>query len=166
MKNLTEYGDFKNKKHGTTTEETVNEGAQLFDQTWKVRTRVEIPTSLINAYIKKVKDESGEDVRKRWSEQELAEEITKYVTTSYLTIENLPTTIVTNASGEPKTQVQEEMPAETQVQPPAQATEPVNVQIESQPPAQPGTEAVAQTIPQAQKPAGQAQKPAQGAQQI
>ena len=173
MKNLTEYGDFKNKKHANeaVVEQQVNEGAQLFDaNVWKVRTRVEIPTSLINAYIKKVKDESGEDVRKRWSEQELAEEITKYVTTSYLTIENLPTSIVTNAAAEPKVQTQEEMPAETQVEPqaqaPAQAAEPVNVQIEPQAPvAQPAAQTVAQTVPQAQKPA-QAPKPAQGAQEI
>jgi hypothetical protein len=176
MKNLTDYNDFKNKKHLTesvqevvTEEVTVSvednevyEGAQLFDATWKVRTRVEIPTSLLNAYIKKVKDESGEDVRKKWSEQELAEEITKYVTTSYLTIENLPTTIVSNASSEPKVQTQEEMPVETQVQAPVQAEEPVNVQVETEAPAQ-GAQAVAQTVPQAQKPAqgGQAQAPAQ-----
>lgn len=172
MKNLTDYSDFRNKKHPAdqvvenvteTTPETINEGAQLFDNTWKVRTRVEIPTSLINAYVKKVQQDTGEDPRKKWSEQELAEEITKYVTTSYLTIENLPVTIVANASAEPKTQTQEEMPAETQVQPPAQATEPVNVQIEEAPAAQApaqGAETVAQTVPQAQKPA-QSQAPAQ-----
>jgi glucan-binding YG repeat protein len=186
MKNLTDYNDFKNKKQVAepiveqivesveeqvveTTEESVeelNEGAQLFDNTWKVRTRVEIPTSLINAYVKKVQQDTGEDPRKKWSEQELAEEITKYVTTSYLTIENLPTTIVANASAEPKTQTQEEMPAETQVQAPAQGGEEVNVQIEPAPQGQPapaqGAEAVAQTVPQAQKPAqAPAQKPAQ-----
>ena len=162
MKNLTEYNDFKNRKSGLESTETVNEGAQLFDDgnVWKVRTRVEIPASLINAYIKKVKDESGENVRAKWSDQELAEEITKYVTTSYLTIENLPTTIVSNASAEPQTQIQEEMPQETQVQPPAQATQPVNVEIETEAPVQvQNTEAAAQTIPQAQK-------PAQGAQEI
>ena len=167
MKNLTEYGDFKNKKH-IVVAGAVNEGAQLFDNTWKVRTRVEIPTSLINAYVKKVQQDTGEDPRKKWSEQELAEEITKYVTTSYLTIENLPVTIVANATAEPKTQIQEEMPAETQVQTPAQATQPVNVEIEPAPaqgaPAQ-GAAAVAQAIPQAQKPA-QGAAPAPPAQTI
>ena len=177
MKNLTEYGDFKNKKHLTeqvaepiveqTAEvveqpiEELNEGAQLFDSNvWKVRTRVEIPTSLISAYVKKVKDDTGEDCRTKWSEQELAEEITKYVTTSYLTIENLPVTIVSNASAEPKIQTQEEMPAETQVQAPA---EEVKVQVEEAPPAQ-GAEAVAQTVPPAQ--GAPAQKPAAPAQEI
>jgi len=158
MKNLTEYGDFKNKKHLTESSQ-VNEGAQLFDSTWKVRTRVEIPTSLINSYVKKVQQETGEDPRKKWSEQELAEEITKYVTTSYLTIENLPVNIVTSASAEPKTQVQEEMPAETQVQAPAEEpAQPVNVQIEGEGGVQAPAEEVAQTVPQAQKPA---QAPAQ-----
>ena len=189
MKNLTDYNDFKNKKHVAeeplveqvqeeiveqvqeevveqvqeevveTVEEPVNEGAQLFDNTWKVRTRVEIPTSLINAYVKKVQQDTGEDPRKKWSEQELAEEITKYVTTSYLTIENLPVTIVANASAEPTTQTQEEMPAETQVQAPVQGEE-VKVEVEPAPEAAPvqGAETVAQTVPQAQKPA---QAPAQ-----
>ena len=154
MKNLTEYGDFKNKKRGIKTSE-LNEGAQLFDATWKVRTRVEIPTSLINAYIKKVQQETGENTREKWSDQELAEEITKYVTVSYLTIENLPVSIVSNAQAEPKIQTQEEMPAQTQVQEP-------QVQVQTEP--APQAEVVAQTVPQ-----GQVQTPApqgQGSQEI
>jgi len=190
MKNLTDYNDFKNKKtltesvkevveqevvaeqvEVTIEEGEVSEGAQLLDNTWKVRTRVEVPTTLINAFIKKVKDETTEDLRKKWSEQELAEELTKFVTSSYMTIENLPVTIVSNASSEPKAQAQEQMPSETQVQAPAaqgeapaQAQNPVNVQIEpaqgaqTAAPAQ-GAQQVAQTVPQAQK-------PAQGAQEI
>ena len=136
--------------------EELNEGAQLFDNTWKVRTRVEIPTSLINAYVKKVQQDTGEDPRKKWSEQELAEEITKYVTTSYLTIENLPVTIIANASAEPTIQTQEEMPAEIQVQAPVEGEE-VKVEIEPDQIAQvapiQGAEGLAQTVPQAQVPA-------------
>ena len=91
MNNITDYNEFKNQRN---PEVSVNEAAQLFDDSWKVRTRVEIPTSLINAYVKKVQSEIGEDPRRKWSEQELAEEITRYVTTAFMTIENLPSSIV------------------------------------------------------------------------
>ena len=154
MKNLTEYNDFKGLKRG----EQIVEGAQLFDDNWKVRTRVEIPTSLINAYVKKVQAETGEDPRKKWSEQELAEEITKYVSTAFLTVENLPSTIVTNVEQTPQVQVQEEMPVDTEVQ--TQVQEP-EVQVEEAPagqevvqePAQ--TQEIAQEIPQVQVQGGQ-----------
>ena len=181
MKNLTGYGDFKSKKQviveavepiveidevneteQVVDAEEINEGAQLFDSTWKVRTRVEIPTSLINAYVKKVQQDTGEDPRKKWSEQELAEELTKYVTTSFLTIENLPVSIVSNASAEPTTQTQEEMPVQTEVQTPGEEDQ-VSVEIEpvqAQLPAQ-GAESVAQTVPQAPAQTPPAQAPAQ-----
>ena len=77
MKNLTEYNDFRNKKRDSLETESVNEGAQLYDNVWKVRMRVEIPDSLINQYIKKVKDETGEDPKQKWSSQEISEEIAK-----------------------------------------------------------------------------------------
>ena len=126
MKNLTEYNDFKDLKRG----EQIVEGAQLFDDNWKVRTRVEIPTSLINAYVKKVQAETGEDPRKKWSEQELAEEITKYVSTAFMTVENLPSSIVSNVEQAPQVQVQEEMPLDTEVE--TQVQEP-EVQVEEAP---------------------------------
>lgn len=129
MKNLTEYNSFREIKRGVTK---VQEGAQLFDDTWKVRTRVEIPTSLINAYVKKVQAETGEDPRKKWSEQEIAEEITKYVTTAFMTVENLPVSIVSNVEQTPQVQVQEEMPEETQVETQVQPEEEVGRQAEVQ----------------------------------
>ena len=149
MKNLTEYNDFKNMKHVSSEEEVINEGAQLYDDLWKVRMRVEIPNSLINQYIKKVKDETGEDPKNKWSSQEIAEEIAKHVTTSYMTIENLPVSIISNMNNEPTTQVQEQMPTQTQVQAPVQPT----AQIEPAPaqaPAQTPAAQTAQAVPQAE----------------
>lgn len=164
MKNLTEYNEFKEIKRGTT--EQVVEGAQLFDDAWKVRTRVEIPTSLINAYVKKVQAETGEDPRKKWSEQELAEEITKYVSTAFLTVENLPSTIVSNIEQQPQVQVQEEMPVdaevETQVQEPEVQVEeaPEGQEVVQEPQVQVQAQEIAQEIPQAQ-PQVQGGQPAQ-----
>lgn len=160
MKNLTEYNDFKEIKRG---EQPIVEGAQLFDDNWKVRTRVEIPSSLINAYVKKVQSETGEDPRKKWSEQELAEEITKYVSTSFLSVENLPSTIVSNIEQTPQVQVQEDMPVDTEVL--TQVQEP-EVQVEEAPGGQdivqPQSQAqnTAQNIQQTQV-QGQSGQPAQ-----
>lgn len=182
MNNLHGYNDFKDKRTAQLNEEietvveeveeevineeveeeeeeeeteTVNEGAQLFDNTWKVRSRVEIPVTLINAYKKKVQQETGEDLMKKWSEQELAEEITKYVVTSFLNIENLPVSLVTGAVAEPQAQVSQEMPTQTQVQPgsePVQGEEQVEIQIEpSQGSQVQSSQEIAQTIPQAEQ---------------
>jgi hypothetical protein len=138
----------------TTEDEEVNESAQLYDDTWKVRTRVELPSSLISAYVKKVQQETGEDPRKKWSEQEIAEEITKFVTTSYLTIENLPVSIISNAQAEPTVQTQEEMPDESQVQAQVQSPEEAPVQgqgqVEVEIESSPQSEVIAQSIPQSQ----------------
>jgi hypothetical protein len=162
MKNLTEYNEFKDIKRGTT--EKVVEGAQLFDDNWKVRTRVEIPTSLINAYVKKVQAETGEDPRKKWSEQELAEEITKYVSTAFMSVENLPSSIVSNIEQQPQVQTQEEMPIDTEIE--TQVQEP-EVQVEEapegqvvQPQGQIQAQTIAQEIPQGQ-PQVQGGQPAQ-----
>jgi hypothetical protein len=164
MKNLTEYNEFKEIKRGTT--EQVVEGAQLFDDAWKVRTRVEIPTSLINAYVKKVQAETGEDPRKKWSEQELAEEITKYVSTAFMSVENLPSSIVSNIEQAPQVQVQEEMPVDAEVQtqveePEVQVEEaPEGQEIVQEPQAQVQAQEVAQEVPQSQ-PQVQGGQPAQ-----
>lgn len=153
MKNITEYNDFRDKKPA----EMIKEGAQLFDQDWKVRTRVSIPVSLINAFVKKVQNETGEDPRKKWSEQEIAEEICNYVTSSFMTVENLPISIITAGEKEPVVQSQEDMGTQTQVQP-APVQEPA-----AQPaPAQSPAEETAQAVPQTQEaPAPAAQTPAQ-----
>lgn len=154
MKNITEYGDFK--KSRTITEQVVNngqivlEGAQLYDDTWKVRTRIEIPSSLINAYIKKVQSETGEDPKKRWSEQEIAEELANYVTTAYMTVENLPTSIISSGTKQPTIQSQEEMPIETQVQEPVQTQVPGQGQVQTQVPGQVQTPAQGQVQTPAQ----------------
>jgi len=146
MKNLTEYNDFRNKKRDSLETESVNEGAQLYDNVWKVRMRVEIPDSLINQYIKKVKDETGEDPKQKWSSQEISEEIAKYVTTSFMTIENLPVSIITSVESEPKAQVQETMPTQTQVQQPVQEpTAQVEPSAQPAPQSQPVAQPVAQT---------------------
>lgn len=164
MNNITDFNDFKNRRPQTT--ERVSESAQLYDNenVWKVRTRVELPTSLINAYVKKVQSETGEDPRKKWSEQEIAEELTKYVTSAFLTVENLPSSIVSSVQKQPTVQTQEEMPTETQVQGQAQIQTqvqetPVQAPVQGQPtqsqPTQGQAQTIATEIPQSQPAQGQ-----------
>lgn len=155
MKNLTEFNKFIAGK----SENVIAEGAQLSDsqgtEVWRVRTRVEIPTKLINEYVKKIQTETGEDVRKKISDQEIAEDITNYITTAFLSIENLPSSIVTSVQKSPTVQAQEEMPSETQVQAPVQepaaqpapAQEPAAQAPVQTPTAQPTAASVAQEVP-------------------
>ena len=81
------FNDFQHKKRGSNF---INETVIPFDDYYKVRVNIDVPFSLVNSYIKKIKDETGQDIKKFYSEIEIAEEIAKYVSTSYLNIENIP----------------------------------------------------------------------------
>ena len=120
---------------------------------------------MINEFCKKISAETGEDAKKKWSEQEIAEEIANYVTTAFLTVENLPVSIISNVQQEPKVQTQgqsqAEVPAQAEVtETPAQPTEEAPAQStetpaqpapaqEAEPAQTPSAEATAQKIPQA-----------------
>lgn len=116
MNNITSFNKFKNTKTDKLEDSAMYESAQLYDSVWKVRTRMEIPVSLINAYVKKVQSEVGEDPKKRYSEQEIAEEIANYVSSSFLSVENLPTSIISNVQAQPQVQTSQDMPDDAQIQ--------------------------------------------------
>ena len=152
MNNISKWDDFKNKKNSKPT----NESAQIIDDVWKVRTRFEIPVSLVNAFIKKVKDETSKNIRETYSDQEIAEEIANYVKSAYLNIANLPSKIIVGEKGGENAQTA--APVQNgQVQ-----SQEGQSQDETQPPAQEGQAQgqTAQTQPAQGQ--GQAQKPAQG----
>jgi hypothetical protein len=163
-KNLYEFGEFQGKRNIS----PLTENVQAVDDLYRVRKRIDIPMSLVNAFKKKVKDESGKNISQFYSDVELAEEIADYIITSYVSIENLPVNLILGdqysktqgqAQGQPDTEgLDETQPVQPQpqAQPGAQA----------QPPAQPGAQA--QAIPPAQgaqKTAAQI-PPAQGGQAI
>ena len=85
-KSVFRFGEFQGKKRGGKLNETVI----AFDDHYKVRVNIDIPFSLVSSYVKKIKDESGQDIKRLYSDMEIAEEIAKYVSTSYLNIENIP----------------------------------------------------------------------------
>jgi hypothetical protein len=113
---------------------SVNEAARKHGDTWKVS--INIPRSLINAFVSKAKKDYNIDPREQWSDMDLAEFIASYVESTFINIDSLPVQKILGdlekTPGEVKTMVQPtEMPP---VQPDAQ---PITPQAEPQPVAQP-----------------------------
>lgn len=150
-KNLFEFGEFQGKRNNSNI---LTENVQAVDDVYRVRKRIDIPMSLVNAFKKKVKDESGKNISQFYSDVELSEEIADYIITSYVSIENLPVNLILG---------DQYSKAQGQAQPGTEdldETQPA----QSQPPAQPQAQGQPQAQPQAQgQPAAQA-PPAQGAQ--
>lgn len=148
--------------------EIIKESVLLVDDMYKVRTGIDIPQSLINSYIKKVKDNTGKDLRKMFSDTDIAEEIVKYVALNNIDAEKIPATALTGGSQvqTQKSGAQVQMsdgpaqvqPAQAQVQMPQNEGQPIQVQPQGQVQGQP---AQAQPQGQAQPAQGQAQ-PVQG----
>lgn len=76
--------NFESHRSGKQTTKEVNENVFQVEDTYKVRTTIDVPKSLINAYAKKVKDETGEDLKKTFGDFDIAEEIVKHVASKYL----------------------------------------------------------------------------------
>jgi len=80
------------KKHKALIEpkkEVVNDG-ELF----KVSKVVDVPKKIVNALIKKAKEESGKDPKIFWNEVAIAEEIVKYILNTHLNSDSLPASIL------------------------------------------------------------------------
>lgn len=151
-KNIYSLDDFKDKKI-TPESSRINEMVDAIDDVYRVSVDIDLPKSLISTYIKKVKDQTGKDLRADMGEKRLAERLVQWTNENYLNIENLPVEIVT---GSDKAPVQAQAQAQAQAQPlPEEGTQ-------AQPSAQPGqvqAQPSAQPIQNtdAQKPAVQVQ---------
>lgn len=94
---------------------------------YKVKTTIDIPKSLINAFVSKAKKENGTDPKENWSDVDLAEMFVSYVTATFMNIESLPvsailgekTTTVVTATIQPEEVVQT-LPVQGVVAQPAQ----------------------------------------------
>lgn len=152
MENVYSLKDFRNLKNNKPVTESV---VIKWDNSFLVKTEVKVDQSLINAYAKKIKDESGNNVKERWSDEEIADKIANYVIGSFVNIENLPSDILTGSAS--KAPVQTQAQTQTQVQEPI---EELPMQDEN-----PEGQAQATSVQgQAQAPAAQAQAPAPSAQ--
>ena len=152
VNNIYGFDDFKGKKklsiqeskNDDTTkvaEDKINEMVDAIDDFYRVSVDVDLPKSLVSTFIKKVKDQTGKDLRADMGEKRLAERLVQWANENYLNIENLPVEIVTGS---------DKVPAQTQAQSQVQA------QPTEEPAQEPAQEGPIQNT-EAQKPAVQVQ---------
>jgi hypothetical protein len=156
MKHIRTFESYRVKKN---REEIIKEAVLQVNDIYKVKTMIDIPQSLINSYVKKVKDTTGKNLRQFFGDVDIAEEIVKYINLNNLDVEKLPgNALMGGAQGQGQSQgqlqVQTEPQAEMQAQPQVQ-TEP-QAEMQAQPQAQP------QGQGQFEEPQGQAQPQGQG----
>ena len=87
MKHLRKFEKYTiNRKR----EEIIKESVLQVNDIYKVRAFLDIPQSLINAYVKKVKDTTGKNLRQFYGDVDIAEEIVKYINTNFLNVDQIP----------------------------------------------------------------------------
>jgi len=115
MEFLKKYEDFS--EHAKST----NESVMKVDDIYKVKTTLDVPQSLINALVKKVKEENSKNAREFWSDIDIAEEIAKYVISTFMSIDNVPASILVGETGPVETPIEEAPVEETPAAPVAEA---------------------------------------------
>ena len=157
MKHIRTFESYRVKKN---REEIIKESVLQVNDIYKVKTMIDIPQSLINAYVKKVKDTTGKNLRQFFGDVDIAEEIVKYINMNNLDVEKIPGGALMGGGqsqaqatqGESQPQVQTE--GEAQPAPQAQTQEAPQAQAQTQP----APQAQAQEAPQSQaQPAAQGQ---------
>ena len=105
----------------------INESVFKHGDTFRVKTTIDIPKSLINAFVSKAKKEHDTDPRENWSDIDLAEIFVKYISANFINIESLPVDAIL---GEPAKTPNE---ITTDVQPTEiENIEPINTKIENE----------------------------------
>ena len=142
-------------------EEIIKESVLQVNDIYKVRTFIDIPQSLVNAYVKKVKDTTGKNLRQFFGDVDIAEEVVKYINTNFLNVDQIPAgALMGDAQAQPEGGQQS-----PQAQPQAQA-QPAP-QAQAQPQMEPQAQGQAQAQPQGQmEPQAQGQPQSQGQAQV
>ena len=125
MKHIRTFESYRIRKN---REEIIKESVLQINDIYKVKTMIDIPQSLINAYVKKVKDTTGKNLRQFFGDVDIAEEIIKYINMNNLDIDKLPGNALMGgaqgqgqAQGQPQVQVEGEAEAQPEAQPQGQA---------------------------------------------
>ena len=145
------FDSFKKNNNG---DKPVKESVMQVQDTYRVKVFVDVPQSLINGYVKKVKDTMGDkNARQFFSDVDMAEELVKYVITNNVLLDKIPANALfggeaAQAQAQPVQQVAQAQP---QAQPEGQP------QAQAQPQAQPEGQAQVQVQGDAQAPVAQAQ---------
>lgn len=143
MKHIRKFESYRIKKH---REEIIKESVLQVNDIYKVKAMIDIPQSLINAYIKKVKDTTGKNLRQFFGDVDIAEEIVKYINLNNLDVDKIPGGAL--MGGQAQAQQPEGQAPAAQTEPAAQA-QPAPV-AQAQPEAQPQAQPEAQAQPQVQ----------------
>ena len=166
MKHIRQFESYRIRRK---REQIIKESVLQVNDIYKVKTLIDIPQSLINAYVKKVKDNTGKNLRQFFGDMDIAEEIVKFVAQSGLDSDKLPANaLVGGAQGQSQGQMAPQ--SQGQMAPQGQAqTEPMAPQGQPQMQAQPQGQVQGQMAPQGQaqvqtEPQGQIQ--AQGQPQM
>ena len=141
MKHIKKFENYRVKKR---REELIKESVLQVNDLYKVRTLIDIPQSLINAYVKKVKDVTGKNIKQFFGDVDIAEEIVKWVTLNFINVDQIPAGALTGdaqvqsqagpAQGQAQAQpVDLQAQAQGQGQAQAQGQAQVQVQTEAQP---------------------------------
>jgi hypothetical protein len=165
MKHIRQFESFRVQKN---RQEIISEAVLQVNDIYKVKTMIDIPQSLINSYVKKVKDTTGKNLRQFFGDVDIAEEIVKYITLNNTDVEKIPGNALMGGAqgqvqGQGQGQVQVQTEGEAQTQEQAQPQAQPQAQGQGQEQAQPQGQAQEGEFeePQAQG-QGQAQPQAQG----
>ena len=154
MKHIRTYENYRIKKN---REEIIKESVLQVNDIYKVKTMIDIPQSLINAYVKKVKDTTGKNLRTFFGDVDIAEEIVKFINMDNLDVDKIPGGALMGG-GQSQTQTQPETQPQVQVEAQPQAQTQEAPQAQAQPAQTEEAPAQAQEAP-AQ---GEFEEPAQG----
>ena len=114
----------------------INEDVIKKGDIYQVKARVDVPKSLINAFVSKCKKEFDIDPREDWSDKEFAELFVDYITKTFLNIDSIPVDAIigetekkegeeNKVQTQPTAQVQPEATVTTMTEPEAQVSIPV-----------------------------------------
>ena len=169
MKHIRTFESYRIKKN---REEIIKESVLQVNDIYKVKTMIDIPQSLINAYVKKVKDTTGKNLRTFFGDVDIAEEIVKFINMDNLDVEKIPggalmgggqSQTQTQPQAQPQVQVEAQPQAQTQEAPQAQAQPAQTEEAPAQAQEAPAQGEFEEPQAQAQPAQGQAQEaPAQG----
>lgn len=165
MKHLRKFEKYTNLRK---KDQIIKESVLQVNDIYKVRTFIDIPQSLINAYVKKVKDTTGKNLRQFFGDVDIAEEVVKYINTNFLNVDQIPAgALMGDAQSQGETQIDspqaqaqpaqaQPAQAQTEDQPQAQAPQAQAQPVQAQPQTQPQAEAQPQVQVQAEsQPQGQ-----------
>ncbi len=133
MKHIRTFENYRIKKN---REEIIRESVFQVNDIYKVKTMIDIPQSLINAYVKKVKDTTGKNLRQFFGDVDIAEEIVKFININNLDVEKIPGNAIMGGvqgqiQGQGQAQPQVQTEGEAQVQPQAQTQEAPQAQVQA-----------------------------------